>query len=71
MGSGSAITSHPFRPDGDWWERCAICKLAESAHAGTTIGLHEKLSDRPYRCPDCVSIGREICPHRRERRGEL
>ncbi len=33
----SAIVSHDFEPRGAWWTPCRICKMAEAAHARTTL----------------------------------
>jgi hypothetical protein len=60
----SLVVDHVFTPPaGQPWGRCALCKLSEAAHAHVldtynTDGL-------PYRCPYCVHIGADPCPHGR------
>ena len=50
----AVITDHEFEPDGEWWQRCKHCHIAESAHATTD---QTKLPKPPgYRCPECVAI---------------
>lgn len=55
-------TDHPFQVDGEWWERCRVCGFGAPAHATTAVGLGPD-PNQPYRCPDCVTRGREKCPH--------
>lgn len=36
------ITAHAFEPDGDWWQTCAVCGMAEAAHAYTTLSPDDR-----------------------------
>lgn len=39
----SQITDHAFEPRGEWYTLCKHCRLAESAHAETTLTGQEHL----------------------------
>ena len=58
----ASISDHLFCPRGQWYELCAICSLAAPAHTATDFIL-ESTPLPPYRCPRCVEIGKDPCPH--------
>jgi hypothetical protein len=57
----SIIDSHRFAPRDGWYSLCRVCGLGEAAHRRTSI-VHP--ANRNYRCPNCVTEGRDRCPHR-------
>jgi hypothetical protein len=62
----SIVSSHPFINDTCLYGRCEHndCGLAESSHVATDTPYMTP-PDQPYRCPHCVSLDRDPCPHGR------
>ena len=57
----ASVDGHEFRPDGEWWRRCAVCHLSEAAHVKTMIVRPVELL--AHRCPECVALHVDPCPH--------
>jgi hypothetical protein len=64
----SSITDHRYagphsENDPGNYGNCTICGLARSAHADQDDGFIPL--SRTYRCPHCVNVGADPCPHGR------
>lgn len=55
------IVPHAYEREGEQWERCKVCGLAEAAH---DLSLHDRYrTAAQYRCPYCVDRHVSPCPH--------
>jgi hypothetical protein len=67
------VTDHAFRvgPGQPWWERCwhPGCHLGAAAHTETDIRLGPDPA-QAYRCPNCVRLEVDPCPHQHLRTPE-
>lgn len=63
----SMINDHPFSPpEGEPWELCTVCSLAQSAHTDTLVDYASIARQNKYRCPLCVKADAPECNHTRQ-----
>jgi hypothetical protein len=63
----SNVTDHPFTPpEGQSFGRCTVegCGLGEAVHSTAT--KHYEPTATTYRCPNCVTLDKEVCEHQTE-----
>jgi hypothetical protein len=53
------IRVHPAQA----YDELQLCGLSEAAHRDTdnAAAINAALGRLPYRCPDCVTAGRDVC----------